>query len=50
MLSALPFLIRLVQSIRRYCDSGLITHLINVGASVPSFVRVDGDQADIGME
>ncbi|EIM89067.1 EXS-domain-containing protein [Stereum hirsutum FP-91666 SS1] len=31
VLSALPFLIRLVQSIRRYSDSGLITHLINGG-------------------
>lgn len=30
MLSALPFVIRLVQSIKRYADSGLVTHLINV--------------------
>ena len=27
---ALPLLVRLVQSIRRYYDSGLVTHLINV--------------------
>ena len=30
VLAALPFLIRLIQSIKRYVDSGLITHLINV--------------------
>ena len=29
-LSALPLFIRLVQSVRRYMDSKLITHLINV--------------------
>jgi xenotropic and polytropic retrovirus receptor 1 len=29
-LSALPFVVRLVQSVKRYADSGLITHLINV--------------------
>nr|GAT52934.1 signal transduction protein [Mycena chlorophos] len=30
-LAILPFLIRFVQSIKRYADSGLITHLINGG-------------------
>ncbi|KXN92143.1 Protein SYG1, partial [Leucoagaricus sp. SymC.cos] len=30
-LAALPFLIRLIQSIKRYADSGLFTHLINGG-------------------
>jgi len=30
VLAALPFLFRLTQSIKRYTDSGLITHLINV--------------------
>lgn len=30
LLAALPLLVRLVQSIKRYVDSGLITHLINV--------------------
>ncbi|KAF7763567.1 hypothetical protein Agabi119p4_8104 [Agaricus bisporus var. burnettii] len=31
LLSALPFIIRLIQSIKRYADSGLVTHLINGG-------------------
>jgi hypothetical protein len=30
LLSALPLFVRLVQSLRRYADSRLITHLINV--------------------
>lgn len=30
VLATLPFFIRLIQSIKRYVDSGLITHLINV--------------------
>lgn len=30
MLAVSPFILRLVQSIKRYADSGLITHLINV--------------------
>lgn len=30
ILAALPFLIRMVQSARRYVDSGLNTHLLNV--------------------
>lgn len=31
VLATLPFFIRLIQSIKRYVDSGLITHLINAG-------------------
>ncbi|KAJ7211223.1 EXS-domain-containing protein [Mycena pura] len=31
VLAILPFLIRLVQSVKRYVDSGLYTHLINAG-------------------
>ncbi|EAU89280.2 EXS family protein/ERD1/XPR1/SYG1 family protein [Coprinopsis cinerea okayama7 len=31
ILGTLPFIIRLVQSIKRYFDSGLATHLINAG-------------------
>ncbi|KAF9055435.1 EXS-domain-containing protein [Hymenopellis radicata] len=31
LLAQLPLLIRLIQSIRRYMDSGLLTHLINGG-------------------
>ncbi|KAJ6627864.1 EXS family-domain-containing protein [Mycena sp. CBHHK59/15] len=31
VLAILPFLVRLVQSIKRYVDSGLTTHLINGG-------------------
>ena len=30
-LSALPLAARALQSIRRYIDSGLYTHLVNVG-------------------
>lgn len=30
MLAVLPSILRLVQSVRRYTDSKLITHLINV--------------------
>ncbi|CAK5261977.1 unnamed protein product [Mycena citricolor] len=30
-LAILPFLVRLVQSLRRFVDSGLVTHLINGG-------------------
>ena len=30
VLAVSPFILRLVQSIKRYADSGLITHLINV--------------------
>lgn len=30
VLAILPFLVRLIQSIKRYVDSGLNTHLINV--------------------
>lgn len=32
VLASLPLFIRLVQSIKRYTDSGLVTHLINVSA------------------
>ncbi|KAF7325791.1 Signal transduction protein [Mycena kentingensis (nom. inval.)] len=31
VLATLPFLIRLVQSIKRYVDSGLDTHMVNAG-------------------
>ncbi|PIL23311.1 transporter [Ganoderma sinense ZZ0214-1] len=31
LLAALPLLVRLVQSVKRYVDSGLVTHLINGG-------------------
>lgn len=30
LLAQLPLLVRLVQSVKRYADSGLVTHLINV--------------------
>ena len=30
LLAALPLLVRLVQSVKRFADSGLVTHLINV--------------------
>ncbi len=30
LLGSLPLLVRLVQSVKRYADSGLVTHLINV--------------------
>jgi len=30
VLTTLPFAIRVIQSIKRYVDSGLVTHLINV--------------------
>ena len=29
-LASLPLAVRLIQSVKRYIDSGLITHLINV--------------------
>ncbi|TFK19881.1 EXS-domain-containing protein [Coprinopsis marcescibilis] len=31
VLAVLPYFIRLVQSVKRYSDSGLVTHLINAG-------------------
>jgi hypothetical protein len=34
VLSALPALIRLVQCIKRYNDSGVVHHLVNVGSDV----------------
>lgn len=34
VLAALPSFIRLVQSVKRYADSGLVTHLINVRTSL----------------
>lgn len=37
LLASLPLLVRLVQSVKRYVDSGLVTHLINVR---PIFVVV----------
>ena len=30
VISSLPLLVRLIQSVKRYVDSGLISHLINV--------------------
>lgn len=38
LLSALPFIIRLIQSIKRYADSGLATHLINVRTFSLTFI------------
>ncbi|KAF5381280.1 hypothetical protein D9615_008351 [Tricholomella constricta] len=38
VLASLPFLIRLVQSVKRYCDSGLATHMINGGKYGSSIV------------
>ncbi len=32
--SALPSLIRLIQCIKRYADSGVVHHLVNVGSDV----------------
>jgi hypothetical protein len=32
--SAIPSLIRLVQCIKRYNDSGLVHHLVNVGSDI----------------
>ena len=32
--SALPSLIRLIQCIKRYADSGVVHHLVNVGSGV----------------
>lgn len=41
-LAVLPFVVRLVQSIRRYADSKLITHLINVsGICLSLAMRTD---------
>ncbi|KAI0754333.1 EXS-domain-containing protein [Daedaleopsis nitida] len=34
LLGSLPLLVRLVQSVKRYADSGLITHLINYGSGI----------------
>jgi hypothetical protein len=34
VLGVLPFLVRLLQSIKRYADSGLQTHMINVAFSL----------------
>ncbi|KAL0960089.1 hypothetical protein HGRIS_011733 [Hohenbuehelia grisea] len=40
VLAALPFIIRLLQSLRRYADSGLVAHLINVCPSFANCVRL----------
>ena len=39
-LASLPLLARLVQSVKRYVDSGLVTHLINVRACFSIFCVV----------
>lgn len=44
--AALPLFIRLVQSIKRYADSRLLTHLINVSSSVASSHRQSSKCAD----
>ena len=31
VLSVLPYLIRLIQCVKRYTDSGVVHHLVNVG-------------------
>ena len=41
LIGSLPLVARLVQSIRRYVDSGLYTHLINVSL-VLSLIRGKG--------
>lgn len=44
VLSALPLFVRLVQSVKRYADSRLITHLINVSSPYePYFVKNQWD-------
>ena len=34
VLSVIPYLIRLIQCVKRYADSGLVHHLVNVGGYV----------------
>lgn len=45
-LSMLPLLARLVQSVRRYVDSNLITHLINVSSLVDWVPNATGGRKD----
>jgi hypothetical protein len=40
ILAATPLVIRLVQSVKRYADSKLITHLINVGFPLLELLNV----------
>jgi hypothetical protein len=41
-LAALPLLVRLVQSVKRYSDSKLYTHLINVSLPLSSTPLIGG--------
>ena len=46
-LAILPFVVRLVQSVRRYADSKLPTHLINVSPDAYPFLRALADGCDL---
>ena len=40
VLAILPFLCRFIQSLRRWYDSGLTTHLVNVGDPRPVDIKI----------